>query len=62
MFLITRERRKLVSWFLDFLNQSAVYDEYTRHEEMAIFCVMTSPVSNKIKIYVPIRNRYIYLQ
>lgn len=31
---------------LDYVNQLAVYDEYTRHKEMAIFRVMTTPVGN----------------
>ena len=31
------------------LNQLTVFDEYTRHEEMAIPCLTTSPIGNKIK-------------
>ena len=26
-----------------------IFDEYTRHEETAIFCLAASPVGNKIK-------------
>lgn len=32
-----------------YVNHLAVFNDYTRHEEMAILCVMTSPVSNKIR-------------
>ena len=31
---------------LDYINQLAVFYEYTRHEEMAIFRGITSPVGN----------------
>lgn len=31
------------------VDQLAVADEYSRHEEMTIFCVTTSPVSDEIK-------------
>ena len=33
----------------DIINQLAIFDEHTRHEEMTIFCVMTSSASDKIK-------------
>lgn len=32
-----------------YINHLAFFNDYTRHEEMAILCVMTSPVSNKIR-------------
>lgn len=31
------------------VDQLAIFDEYSRHEEMALFCVTTSPVSDEIK-------------